>query len=57
VAAPPARADDPLFLALAQLGYKKSEIDGVVTRLAERGLGEAPLPERLSAALGLFGGR
>lgn len=56
-AAPAARADDPLVLALAQLGYKKSEIDGVLVKLADRGLGEGPLSERLSAALGLFGGR
>lgn len=48
------RPDDPLPLALAQLGYKKSEIDGVQARLAERGLADAPLPERLSAALALF---
>ena len=47
----PAAVDDPLALALAQLGYKKSEIDLAVGRLADAGLGHAPLAERIAAAL------
>lgn len=50
-------ADDPLPLALAQLGYKKTEIDLAVARLAEKGLSDAPLPQRISAALATFSGR
>lgn len=45
---------DPLPLALAQLGYKKSEIDLAVARLADAGLADAPLSERVGAALRLF---
>jgi len=58
-AATPAQAaapDDPLPLALAQLGYKKSEIDMAVARLAEAGLAAAPLSERVAAALRTFAG-
>lgn len=53
---PPARpaADDPLPLALAQLGYKKSEIDVAVAKLAERGMGDAPLDKRLAESLRIF---
>lgn len=47
----PAAPDDPLALALAQLGYKKSEIDLAAARLADAGLAAAPLPERIAAAL------
>lgn len=47
----PTAVDDPLALALAQLGYKKSEIDLAVARLADAGLGAAPLAERVAAAL------
>ena len=47
-------ADDPLPLALAQLGYKKTEIDVAIARLAERGLGEAPLDKRLAESLRIF---
>jgi Holliday junction DNA helicase RuvA len=46
--------DDPLPLALAQLGYKKSEIDLALAHLVEHGLNEAPLQERLGAALKRF---
>lgn len=60
-AAPAARVapDDPLPLALAQLGYKKSEIDVVIAKLAERGLDKAPLQERLAESLRIVaaGGR
>ncbi len=49
-----AAPDDPLPLALAQLGYKKSEIDVALARLAERGLGEAPLDKRLAESLRIF---
>lgn len=57
-AASPAAArpavDDALPLALAQLGYKRSEIDLALTRLAEQGLADHPLPERIAAALRIF---
>jgi Holliday junction DNA helicase RuvA len=46
--------DDPLPLALAQLGYKKSEIDLALTRLGERGLAAAPLDARLAESLRIF---
>jgi Holliday junction DNA helicase RuvA len=52
--APRAAPDDPLPLALAQLGYKKSEIDTALARLAERGLAAAPLNDRLAEALRIF---
>lgn len=48
------KADDTFALAMAQLGYKKSEIDAVAGRLAEQGLGDAALPARITAALGLL---
>lgn len=56
VAAARAAPEDGLPLALAQLGYKKSEIDVVVARLAEQGLADQPLPARVAAALRLFAG-
>ncbi len=59
-AAPRATPDDPLPLALAQLGYKKSEIDLAVARLVDRGLAAAPLEQRLAESLRIFaagGGR
>ncbi|MDP2314591.1 MAG: Holliday junction branch migration protein RuvA [Pseudomonadota bacterium] len=57
--APRAAPDDPLPLALAQLGYKKSEIDQALARLSERGLTAAPLNDRLAESLRMFaaGGR
>jgi Holliday junction DNA helicase RuvA len=57
--APRAAPDDPLPLALAQLGYKKSEIDQALARLADRGLTAAPLNDRLAESLRMFaaGGR
>jgi Holliday junction DNA helicase RuvA len=54
-----ATPDDPLPLALAQLGYKKSEIDVALARLADKGMAAAPLNERLAESLRIFaaGGR
>lgn len=46
--------DDALPLALAQLGYKRTEIDLALARLAEQGLADRPLPERVAAALRIF---
>lgn len=54
VATAKAAPDDPLPLALAQLGYKKSEIDVALARLAERGLAEGPLDKRLAESLRIF---
>jgi Holliday junction DNA helicase RuvA len=45
---------DPLLLALAQLDYRKSEIDMVLASSEVPKLGEAALETRLSAALRLF---
>lgn len=47
-------ADDALPLALAQLGYKRTEIDLAVARIADQGLADRPLPERVAAALRIF---
>ena len=47
---------DPLPLALAQLGYRKSEIDRALAGLAARELGEASLQERLSTSLRILSG-
>lgn len=52
----PARIDDPLALALAQLGYKKSEIDAAAAALAAEGLADAPLAARVQAALRVLAG-
>ena len=49
-------ASDPLPLALAQLGYRKSEIDRAVAGLAARELEDATLQDRLSAALRILSG-
>ena len=49
-------ASDPLPLALAQLGYRKSEIDRAVAGLAARELEGASLQERLSASLRILSG-
>ena len=46
--------DDPLPLALAQLGYKKSEIDLALAQLGDAA--EAPLSDRVAAALRFFAG-
>lgn len=49
-----ATPDDPLPLALAQLGYKKSEIDAALAHLAGLELAAAPLDARLQASLRYF---
>lgn len=49
-------SSDPLPLALAQLGYRKSEIDRALAGLSARELEEATLQERLSAALRILSG-
>lgn len=54
IAAARTAPDDPLPLALAQLGYKKSEIDVAVAKLSERGLESATLQERLAESLRIF---
>jgi Holliday junction DNA helicase RuvA len=54
----PVRApDDGLPLALAQLGYKRSEIDSALAHLAELGKADAPLPERIQLSLKRLSGR
>lgn len=53
-AAPRPAPDDSLPLALAQLGYKKTEIDLALLKLSERGLGDAPLEQRLAESLRVF---
>ncbi len=45
------KADDSLALALAQLGYKRSEIDLALSHLAELGKSASPLPERIQLSL------
>jgi Holliday junction DNA helicase RuvA len=54
--APPRKPSDPLPLALAQLGYRKSEIDRALDGLSSRGLDEEPLEQRLSASLKILSG-
>ncbi len=51
IAAPARVADDGFAIALAQLGYKRSEIDLAIERLRAEGLLERPLGERITAAL------
>jgi Holliday junction DNA helicase RuvA len=48
--------DDAFVLALAQLGYKRTEIDTVRAQLAERGQDGGAVGDRIRAALGLLGG-
>lgn len=55
VAAPTAKADDAFALALAQLGFKKSEIDAAAARISEEGLANAPVAERIASALRRMG--
>ena len=50
-------ADDGFALALAQLGYKRSEIDTALAHLAELGKAEAPLAERIQLSLKRLSGR
>lgn len=49
------KVDDAFAVALAQLGFKKSEIDAASQRLADEGLATAPLPERIASALRRMG--
>jgi Holliday junction DNA helicase RuvA len=51
IAVPARVADDGFAIALAQLGYKRSEIDLAIERLRAEGLLERPLGERITAAL------
>lgn len=51
VATPAARSDDALPLALAQLGYKRAEIDLALANLNDLGKSAAPLPERIQLSL------
>ena len=54
--APGPAGNDALALALAQLGYKRTEIDAVSVRVADAGLADAPLGERIAAALRFLAG-
>lgn len=55
--ATPRSADEDAFvLALAQLGYKRTEIDTVRAQLSERGQDTGAVGDRIRAALGLLGG-
>ncbi|MDP6934900.1 MAG: Holliday junction branch migration protein RuvA [Myxococcota bacterium] len=53
---PRARTQDPLPLALARLGYKKSEIDRALSDPDVATVDHAPVDQRLSAALHVLGG-
>ena len=57
VSTAPRAADDALPLALAQLGYKRSEIDAALAHLAELGKADAPMPERIQLSLKRLSGR
>lgn len=52
----PTKPSDPLPLALAQLGYRKSEIDRALAGLLEHGLADADTQIRLSASLRILSG-
>lgn len=53
---PKAQPGDPLPLALAQLGYRKSEIDLALAGLQSAGLADRDLQTRLSASLRILSG-
>ncbi len=55
-ASAPPKVDDQFALALAQLGYKRSEIDLATERVKAAGLAEKPVTERITAALGFLAG-
>ncbi len=55
-ATPRSVEDDAFVLALAQLGYKRTEIDAVRAQLGERGQDTGAVGDRIRAALGLLGG-
>ena len=50
------KSTDPLPLALAQLGYRKSEIDQALAGLANQAMDSASLEQRLSASLKILSG-
>lgn len=50
----PRRADDPLVLALAQLDYRKADIERVLSDPSVPALDAAPIEDRLRAALRLL---
>jgi Holliday junction DNA helicase RuvA len=52
----PAQAEDPLRLALARLGYKKSEIDRAIEGVERAGDNQGTLSQRLSASLRILSG-
>ncbi|MFT5585220.1 MAG: Holliday junction DNA helicase RuvA [Cognaticolwellia sp.] len=52
----PGQAEDPLRLALARLGYKKSEIDRAIEGVERSGDDQATLSQRLSASLRVLSG-
>ncbi len=52
----PGAGNDAFGLALAQLGYKRTEIDAVLARVNDAGLGDAPLGEKIAAALRFLAG-
>jgi len=56
VAAPAPKVDDGFAIAMAQLGYKRSEIDLTAERLKADGMAEKPLGERITAALRVLSG-
>lgn len=55
VSSPP-QAEDPLRLALARLGYKKSEIDRAIDGVERAGDNQGTLSQRLSASLRILSG-
>lgn len=52
----PPQAEDPLRLALARLGYKKSEIDRAIEGVERAGDNHGTLSQRLSASLRILSG-
>ena len=53
---PPVQAEDPLRLALARLGYKKSEIDRAIDGVERAGGDQGTISQRLSASLRILSG-
>ena len=53
---PPPKPQDPLPLALAQLGYRRSEIDKAQAWLASQGQSEAPVSDRIKLSLKYLSG-
>mgnify|MGYP006151436781 FL=1 len=52
----PVQAEDPLRLALARLGYKKSEIDRAIDGVERAGEHQGSISQRLSASLRILSG-